>query len=50
MADFGLVDASVQDVPVTVPVSFTAGPGHFATDQAFTYDGKAGKSGKAKAP
>ena len=50
MADFGLTDASVQDVPVTVPVSFTAGPGHFATDQAFTYDGKAGKSGKAKAP
>jgi len=47
-ADYGLTDASVQNVPVTVPVSFTAGPGSYATTQAFTYKATQGKSGKAK--
>ena len=50
LAAFDLDDAAVQDAAVTVPVSFTAGPGHFAADQPFTYNAKAGKSGTAKTP
>jgi hypothetical protein len=50
LADYGLTDTTVQDAPVTLPVAFTAGPGHFAADQPFTYDAKTGKSGTAKAP
>jgi hypothetical protein len=49
-ADYGLVDATVQNVPVSVPVTLTAGPGHFATEQAFTYSAKQGKTATAKAP
>jgi hypothetical protein len=49
LAGFGLTDATVDDVPVTVPVTITAGPGVFSTDQPFTYNAKQGKSGTAKA-
>jgi hypothetical protein len=50
LAAYGLTDTTVQDVPVSIPVTLTAGPGHFGTDQPFTYDAKQGKSGTAKAP
>jgi hypothetical protein len=49
-ADYGLVDGAFKNVPVTVPVTLTAGPGHFTAAQAFTYSTKQGKSGTAKAP
>jgi hypothetical protein len=49
-ADYGLVDAAVKDVPVTIPVTLTAGPGRFATAQAYAYSAKQGKTGTAKAP
>jgi len=48
LAPYGLTNASVKNVPVTVPVRFTAGPGTYATDQAFTYKATQGKTGTAK--
>jgi hypothetical protein len=48
LAPYGLTDASVQNVPVTVPVSFTAGAGHYGAAQAFTYKATQGKTGTAK--
>jgi len=50
LAGYGLIDATLDNAPVTVPVAFTAGPGHYVADQPFTYDAKQGKSGTAKAP
>jgi hypothetical protein len=47
MAEYGLVNATVKNVPVTVPVSFTAAK-VFATEQNFTYKATAGKTGTAK--
>ena len=47
LAAFGLTDATVSDVAVTVPVSFSAAA-TYAADQPFTYNAKAGKSGTAK--
>ena len=49
LAPYGLTDATVSKVPVTVPLSYTVGVAgnFFATDQAFTYKAKAGKSGTA---
>src|SRR5262245_58291494 len=47
-ADDGLVDGTVQNVPVTVPVSFMAGAQSYATEQAFTYTATQGKKGTAK--
>jgi hypothetical protein len=47
LADYGLVDETVKDVPVTVPVSFTAGGKTYATDRDFTYTAKQGKTGTA---
>jgi hypothetical protein len=47
MADYGLVDASVKKVPVTVPVSFTAAR-TYATAQSFSYTATQGKKGTAK--
>jgi hypothetical protein len=35
-------------VAVSVPVTLTAGPGEYATDQAFTYTATQGKKGTAK--
>lgn len=48
LAPYGLVDGAADNVPVSVPVMFTAGQGQFAVDQPFTYKAKAGKSGTAK--
>ena len=47
LAAFGLTDTAARAVAVTVAVSFSAAAVH-ATDQPFTYDAKAGKSGTAK--
>jgi hypothetical protein len=46
-APYGLTDATVKNVPVSVPVRFTAGPGVYAVDQAFTYKATQGKTGTA---
>jgi hypothetical protein len=48
LAAYGLTNAAAQNVPVTVPVTFTAGPGKYGTDQAFTYKATQGKTGTAK--
>jgi hypothetical protein len=45
--DDGLVNATVKNVPVTVPASFTASQ-TFATEQNFTYTATEGKKGTAK--
>ena len=47
MADYGMVDASVSNVPVSVPVSFTVAR-TFATQQGLTYKATQGKTGTAK--
>ena len=48
LAQFGLTNANAQNVPVSIPLTMTAGPGLYATDQPFTYKATAGKSGTAK--
>jgi hypothetical protein len=48
LADDGLTDTTVKNAPVTVPVSFIAGPQGYATEQAFTYTATEGKKGTAK--
>ena len=48
LAPYGLTNATVKNVPVTVPLTMTAGPGTYAADQAFTYKATQGKSGMAK--
>lgn len=48
LADDGLIDASLKNVPVTVPASFMAGPQSYVTEQAFTYTATEGKKGSAK--
>ena len=50
LAPYGLTNAAADDLPVTVPVTFAAGPGHYGADQPFTYNAKQDKSGTAKAP
>jgi hypothetical protein len=45
---YGLVDETVQDDPVTVPVTMSAAGRTFAVEQPFTYDAKQGKTGTAK--
>jgi hypothetical protein len=48
LAEYGLVDGTVSDVPLTVPVTFTVGGKSYGTERAFTYSAKQGKTGKAK--
>jgi len=50
LAPYGLTDASVKNVPVTVPLSFTVGNAnnYYGTEQSLTYKATAGKSGTAK--
>jgi hypothetical protein len=45
---YGLSNATQKNVPVTVPVTFTAGPNMYSTDQDFTYKATQGKTGTAK--
>ncbi len=47
-AEYGLTDATVQNAPVTVPVSFAAGAQSYATHQGFTYTATQGKKGTGK--
>jgi hypothetical protein len=48
LASYGLTNADAKKVAVSVPVTLTAGPGEYATDQAFTYTATQGKKGTAK--
>jgi len=48
LAPFGLTNADAKKVPVSIPLTMQAGPGQYATDQPFTYNATAGKSGTAK--
>ena len=48
LAVYGLTNATVKKVPVTVPVTFTAGPGIYDADQGFTYTATEGKKGTGK--
>ena len=52
LAAYGLTDATVSNVPVTIPLTFTVGTqgAGWGVDQAFTYNATQGKSGTAKAP
>ena len=49
LAAYGLTDAAASNATVTLPITFTAGQGQFATDQPFTWNATAGKKGTAKA-
>jgi hypothetical protein len=50
LAPYGLTNATVKNVPVTVPLSFVVGAGqhYYGTDQAFSYKATEGKTGTAK--
>jgi len=45
---YGLVDETVSDEAVTVPISMSAAGRTFAVEQPFTYNAKQGKTGTAK--
>ncbi len=49
-AAYGLTNATAKNAPVSLPVSFTAGPGHYGTAQPFNWTATAGKSGTGKTP
>jgi hypothetical protein len=49
LAQYGLTNASADNVAVSIPITLLAGPGEYAVDQPFTYNATAGKSGTAKA-
>jgi hypothetical protein len=48
MASYGLVNATVKKVPVTVPLSITAGSGNYATGLDLSYTATEGKKGTAQ--
>jgi hypothetical protein len=48
LASYGWTNADANDVAVTAPITITAGQGQFTTNQPFTYNAKAGKSGTGK--
>jgi len=48
LASYGLTNATVKNVPVTVPLSLTAGPNTYATGLGLKYTATAGKKGTAK--
>jgi hypothetical protein len=48
LAEYGLVDETVRDVPVVLPVTLTVGEYHYAAERSLTYGAKEGKTGKAK--
>ena len=50
LAAFDLTNADADNVPVSIPLTLTAGPGSYAVDQPFTYNATQGKSGTAKTP
>lgn len=48
LASYGWTDATVDDGAVTAPITITAGEGQYSTNQPFTYNATAGKSGTGK--
>ena len=48
LAQYGLTNADAKNLPVSVPLTMTAGPGEYAADQPYTYSATQGKSGTAK--
>ena len=48
LASYGLTNATVKNVPVTVPLSLTAGSNTYATGLGLKYTATAGKKGTAK--
>jgi hypothetical protein len=48
MAPYGLTNATVKNVPVSVPLTITAGPGTYSTGLGLTYTATQGKKGTAK--
>jgi len=48
MASYSLVNATVKKVPVTVPLSITAGSGSYATGLGLSYTATEGKKGTAQ--
>ena len=52
LAAYGLTDATVSNVAVSIPLTFAVGSSGagYGVDQAFTYNATQGKSGTAKAP
>jgi hypothetical protein len=48
LAAFGLTNTDAKNVPVSIPLTMTAGPGVYATDQPYSYKATQGKSGTAK--
>jgi len=52
LAAYGLTNATVSNVSVSIPLTFTVGTSGagYGTVQAFTYNATQGKSGTAKAP
>jgi len=47
LAQYGLTNADASNVPVTIPLTMTAGPGEYAADLPYTWKATAGKSGTA---
>lgn len=45
---YGLVDATVKDAPVSVPITFSTPDAEYGLDQPLTYKATQGKSGTAK--
>jgi hypothetical protein len=48
LAFYGLTNTTVSNLAVSVPLTFTAGPGQYFADQGYSYKATAGKSGTAK--
>ncbi len=48
MAPYGLTNATVKKVPVTVPLTITAGPGTYSTGLGLSYTATQGKKGTAQ--
>jgi PKD repeat protein len=48
LADFGFVNATSANVPVTLPIQFIFNGAILETDKGLTYSAKAGKTGSAK--
>lgn len=47
LAQYGLTNADAKNVPVSIPLTMTAGPGTYAADQPYTYKATQGKTATA---
>src|SRR5262249_12203767 len=50
LAQYGLTNVDVKNVPVSIPLTMTAGPGPDPTDQPYTHQATQGKSGPPTPP